>query len=443
MSCEIKESPLGQGSLVSESDGSNIIPLNKIPDGDKVTAIQNVTLIDGNGGDPVSDAVVIIEKNVITEIGTSGSVVIPDDAEIISGKGLSLLPGLIDAHFHLNNNELPNLVLKRGTTSLRDPGAWIESYQQVMESNIAVPRLFLTGPHLDMPPPAYPRNSYLIRDGIEARDAVNKFADQGASAIKVYFRLPVEIIKAVCSTAHQRGIPVTAHLEITSAMQAIEAGVDGIEHITSFGTDLLPTYHAEQYKQSIIADNSARREGRYHAWHAIDLSSERVDSLLSFLKQKGTVVSPTLGAFEHQFKKDTLDKLEASRLAPGSASNQLIDTIKVQAFENMKAFVGEINQAGIPVVVGSHSWVPYQKAVGWAFQREMELLAASGMTNMEVIQAATIENAKFLRVEDRLGTIEEGKQADLLLIEGNPLEDLQALYKVRSVMLNGRWVPND
>jgi imidazolonepropionase-like amidohydrolase len=229
-------------------------------------------------------------------------------------------------------------------------------------------------------------------------------------------------LAAVCYTADQRGIPVTAHLEITSAMQAIEAGVDGIEHITSFGTDLLPIYEAEQYKQSIIEDNNARREGRYQVWNAIDLTSERVDSLLRFLKQKGTVVSPTLGAFEYQFGEDKTD------------------TVKVKAFENMMGFVGKIHEAGIPVVVGSHSSVPYQRDKGWAFQREMELLAASGLTNMEVIQAATIANARFLQIQERVGTIEVGKQADLLLLEGNPLQDLTAIYNVRSVMLNGVWI---
>jgi imidazolonepropionase-like amidohydrolase len=152
------------------------------------------------------------------------------------------------------------------------------------------------------------------------------------------------------------------------------------------------------------------------------LSNQRVDSLLRFLKQKGTVVSPTLGAFEYQFGADKTD------------------STKVNAFKNMKDFVGMVQQAGIPVVVGSHSWVPYQREVGWAFQREMELLQASGLTNMQVIQAATLENARFLKIEDRLGTIEEGKQADLLLLEGDPIKDLGAIYNIHRVMLNGQWI---
>ena len=423
VTCQPKEPPLGKGSIIKDPGPTGIRSINQVSAGNEVIAIQNVRLIDGTGNDPVSNAVVLVENNTITAIGESGTVTIPRDAAVVEGRGMSLLPGFIDAHFHLDgNNRFPILFLQHGVTSVRDPGAWIESYQAVQESGKMIPRLFLTGPHLDQPPPAYPKNSYLIRDKEEAAYAVNLFADQGASAIKVYFRLPPSIIEVVCETADQRGIPVVAHLEITGAMAAIEAGVDGIEHITSFGTDLLPTYHAEQYKQSIIADNNARREGRYQVWNAIDLNSQRVDSLLNFLKQKGTVVSPTLGAFEYQF-------------AEGKT-----DSVKVAAFRKMVDFTGKVHQAGITVVVGSHSWVPYQKEVGWAFQREMELLAASGMTNMEIIQAATIENARFLRIEDRLGTVEVGKQADLLLLQGDPSKDLAAIYNIERVMLNGHWV---
>lgn len=425
ISCTNESSTQEQTAITNPGSGNMIREINhkELPIGAKTIAIVGATLIDGTGKPPLSNATVVIKGNSILKVGPSGSLSIPKEAEIVDGKGLTLLPGLIDAHFHLNNNELPNLVLQRGITSVRDPGAWIESYSAVRDSDITPPRLFLTGPHLDMPPPAYPKNSYLIRDPIEARYAVNKFADQGASAIKIYIRLPVAIIKEVCATAHQRGIPVTAHLEITSAMEAIAAGVDGIEHVTSFGTDLLPTFEAQQYEQSVLADNSARREGRYQVWNAIDIEGDKVDSLLLFLKQHRTVVSPTLGAFEYRFGEDKTD------------------SIKVRAFENMMTFIGKAHKAGIPTVVGSHSSVPYAER-GWAYQREMELLSESGLTNMEIIVAATMENARFFRVEDRLGSVEEGKQADLLLLEGDPIKKLDAFYNISRVMLNGVWVSN-
>ena len=386
-------------------------------------AIVGARLIDGTGRSPLLNSVVVVKENIIWKVGESGQIAIPPDAEIIDGQGLTLLPGLIDAHFHLDRNiHFPNLFLRHGITSVRDPGAWIESYDEVRASGKSLPRLFLTGPHFDMPPPAYPDNSIIVRDPDEARIAVNLFADQGASAIKVYFRLPLAIIKEVCNTAHQRGIPVTAHLEITNAVDAIVAGLDGIEHITSFGTALLPTTKAETYKQSILADNNARRDGRYQVWNDIDINGKKANVLTSFLANQETFVCPTLGAFEYRF------------------GDEKQDSVKVAAFKNMMAFVGKSNKSGVKIVVGSHSWVPYAEA-GWAFQHEMELLAESGLSNMEIIVAATMENARFFRIQDRLGSVEEGKQADLLLIKGNPIEDISSFYNVQKVLLNGNWVP--
>ncbi len=439
--CQPKDPPLGKGSLIEATGHGDLKSINRVSGGNQVIAIENVTLIDGTGAGPEQGITVLVENQVIKEIAGSESISIPNNVEIISGQDLFLMPGLIDAHFHLDQHKnFPRLFLRNGVTSMRDPGAWIESYEPVMASDDQIPRLYLTGPHLDQPPPAYPRNSYLIRDRIEARDAVNLFADQGASAIKVYFRLPPEIIEAVCATAHKRGIPVVAHLEVTSATAAIKAGVDGIEHITSFGIDLLPPREAEQYRQTVLANNNARRNGRYRVWEQIDLSSPRVDSLLQLLKRHGTVVTPTLGAFEHQLRLDTMSVREAFRLGYPSTSNTGIDSVKVRAFENMKTFTGMVHRAGIPVVVGSHSWVRYQKDVGLAFQREMELLSQCGLTNMEIILAATRTNAKFLRINQGLGTIEVGKTADLLLLEENPLRDISAFYKINRVMLNGKWV---
>jgi len=252
--------------------------------------------------------------------------------------------------------------------------------------------------------------------------AVNRFVDDGASAIKVYFRLPLSLIRVAVETSHARGVPVTAHLEIVDAGDAIRAGVDGIEHATSFGTALLPLRDAEKYRQAVLADNSARREGRYQVWNAIDLNSPRAKALLKLIVDRGTFVSPTLAVFERQKgDKDTTD-------------------MHVHGFKQMENFVRLVHSAGARVVVGSHSDVPHAKR-GWAYQRELELLVESGMTPMQAIVAGTAENARFFRIADRLGTIEVGKLADLLMVEGDPTKNISDMRRVKRVMLNGRWVP--
>jgi imidazolonepropionase-like amidohydrolase len=403
---------------------SGIKPVNEaeLLTGKKTIAIINVNLIDGRGGIPISNGCVLIRGNKILDAGSMGSIKFPESAEIINGKGMSVLPGLIDSHFHLDRTkDLPALFLQHGVTSLRDPGAWIESYAEERRSGTTMPRLYLTGPHLDGSPPAYPYDAFVVRDKEEAVKQVNDLANEGATAIKIYFRVPPGTIKAITEAAHIRGLPVTAHLEITEAMQAIDAGLDGIEHITSFGLTLSPKRDAEKYRQGMLADNNFRKQGRYDTWAKLDINSKIADSLTRFLVKKGTFVSPTLGAFEYQ---------------PGAG---ITDSIKLKGFQTMKILTEKFNKAGVNLSMGSHSMVTYAEK-GWAFQREMELWVESGIKTSEVIHAATLVNARFFRIADQLGSIEKGKLADLIMVKGNPLEDIKLMRNIEKVMLNGVFI---
>ncbi len=388
----------------------------------QIVAITGATLIDGRGGAPVPDAVVVLRGDKIAAVGTRKTIAVPPGAEVVEARGLTLMPGLIDSHFHIDgDNGLPALYLRHGITSIRDPGAWIESYDAPRKAGDPIPRLFLADPHLDSYGPAYPEDSVVVRDADEARDVVNRNIDRGASSIKVYFRLPLGLIKIVTGTAHARGVPVTAHLEIVDATDAIRAGVDGIEHITSFGTSLLAPREAEIYRQAVLKDNNARRDGRYKMWSEIDLASPRVKNVLDLIVKQGTFVSATLAVFEKRNgDRDTTE-------------------MHVRGFANMLKFVGLAKQAGARIVAGSHSSVPHAER-GWAYQRELELLVESGLTPMQAIVAATTEQARFFHNAERLGSIEVGKIADLILVEGDPSRDITAMRRVKRVMLNGKWV---
>src|SRR5829696_3385797 len=388
----------------------------------RTVAIVGATLIDGRGGPPVADSVVVVHGDRIVAVGTRASARVPAGAEVFEARGLTLLPGLIDAHFHIDGDDpLPALFLSHGITSLRDPGQWIEAYDAARAAGPPVPRLFLTGPHLDSPPAAYPADSFIVRDAEEARLAVERFASQGASGFKVYFRLPVALIRVVCEEAHRRGLPVTSHLEIVDANDAIRAGVDGVEHVTSFGTALMPARDAEKYRQSVLADNAARREGRYEVWNRADPAGPRAQALYKLMAGRGTFLSPTLAIFERRAgDKETTD-------------------VHVKGYRKMLEFTARARRAGVRVVVGSHSAVPHAER-GWAYQRELELLVEAGLTPMQAIVAATSENARFFRAADRIGSVEPGKLADLLFVEGDPLGDIRAMRNVRRVMLGGVWV---
>jgi len=409
---------------ISVDQKSNIEPVNQasLPMGTGMKAIVHPRIITGDGTTIIEDGCVIISGSIIHWVGKFSQVSIPESAEIFDATGMTLLPGLIDAHFHLDNmDSLPGLFLSRGITSLRDPGAWIEAYDGERALGTPLPRLFLTGPHIDMSPPAYPDNSFVVRDQLEAQSAVNEFADQGASAIKIYFRSSLGIIQAVCEAAKQRQIPVTAHLEITDIYEAVEAGLSGIEHITSLGTSLVSNQEAEAYKQAILKDNNARRLERYTMWKNIDPRGKAGEELGKFLAENNTYICPTLGAFEYQATEGTSDQIRQS------------------GFQHMMAYTKKLHDMEVNIVVGSHSWVKYS-AYGWAYHHELELLEQLGMSPLQIIKSATSLNAAFFGVSEKLGTIEQGKLADLILLNANPLEGISGLRQIKRVMLSGVWI---
>ena len=388
--------------------------------GSESIAIVHGRVITADQGKVIEDGLILIEAGQISRVKPYEGEEFEDETILIDASGHSVLPGLIDAHFHRDQHYLlPATIVGRGVTSLRDPGAWIEDYDTVQEMGGMLPRLFLTGPHFDMFPPAYPKNSFILRNPYDATQAVIKFYDQGASAIKIYFRSTIPIIKATCTQADLYQIPVTGHLEITDIYEAVAAGLDGIEHITSVGYNLVPAQQAESYKQAILRDNNARRAGRYSMWDDIDPLGPAARKLAQFLAAEHIVVCPTLGAFEYR------------------GDSTFTDTLRANAFANMLQFTHELHEAGVDVVIGSHGWVPYDE-FGWAYHHEMDLFEEAGFNRADIIEAATIKCARFLRIDHRLGSISQGKEADLIIVKGDPLADLIHLRAIEKVILSGK-----
>ncbi|MBM3737997.1 MAG: amidohydrolase family protein [Acidobacteria bacterium] len=387
--------------------------------------LTGARLFDGTGAAPLDNAAVLINGNRIERTGRVGSFAVPDGARRIDVTGKTVIPGLIDHHFHLDTRVVP-LFLRNGITSLRDPGKWIESYEPVRRwqrvHGVAGPRLFYCGPLLDGTNPAYPEDSIALQSPLEARVAVRRLVAEGASAVKVYFRLPLDSVRAVVEEAHQHRIPVTAHLEIVDVRDAVEAGVDGIEHVTSLGPALLTHKESERYRQQVLADSAARGMGRYRMWAAIDPFSARAVDLARTLARRRTYVDPTLAIFEKQ----------ANPQEPESA-------MMVRATRNMIAYTGVLHKQGVPIVVGSHTSVPYAKA-GFAYHRELELLVEAGLTPAEALTAATLTGAQFLGRQHDLGTIEPGKLADLVVLDADPLANIGNARRVSLVLVDGRVV---
>lgn len=386
-------------------------------------ALVGARLIDGRGGQPVADSVVLIEGNKITAAGPRASVRIPAGATRVDAAGLTVLPGLVDSHLHTKTPaKTARPFLLNGVTSFRDPGHPFAYYETVGAAPEPLPRIFLTGSHLDGHPPIWPDQARVVSDPADARRAVEENLARGASAIKIYFRLPLESIRAACEAATHRGVIVTAHLELVDPAAAIEAGVRGIEHLTSFGPALAPREAVERFRAAVAANPRTRTLERPRLWATVDLDdTSKTKPLLELLVRKRVIISPTLDIFEFR---------------PGDKG---ATEIHVRAFKNLLRFAGMCHRAGVAFAVGSHTRAPHAK-MGWAYQRELELLVEAGFTPLAALHAATLGTARFLGIEDRVGTIEPGKLADLLLVAGNPAQDIRAMYQVKGVLLNGTWV---
>lgn len=415
---------LAASVLCGHCGAGDLTEINVPPEaGRPIWALVGARLIDGNGGQPVENATVIIRGSRIDAVGPAGDVQIPDNATSVDLSGTTIVPGLVDCHFHsINDLGPPRTFLAHGVTTLRDPGHPFRFYQAVQQASEPMPRVFLCGAHLDAYPPIWPQQARIVGNQQQTRQAVNDHVDHGATAIKIYFRVPRDLMAVACKTARERGVPVTAHLELVTASDAIEAGVNGIEHVTSFGTSLASDEVASRFVDIVGAMPEKRKEWRYRLWAGLDLEkSQRLEPLLKQIVDHHVVVSPTLAVFER--RSDMKDAQE----------------IEILGFENMLQFVRHCHRVGATIVAGSHTWVPGAK-FGFAFQRELELLVECGLTPLEAITAGTKNGARFLRAEQRLGTLEPEKLADLVVVEGKPDQDITHMRRVSRVMLNGGWI---
>ncbi|SHE64546.1 Imidazolonepropionase [Fodinibius roseus] len=386
-------------------------------------AIVGCRLIDGLGGEPVEDAVVVVERNRIVDAGPRAEVEIPDHADRLDAAGKTLMPGLIDAHFHsLMDNDRINRYLHKGITTMRDPGHPLRFYQSLHFAEKPVPRMFLTGGHLEGFPPVWESQAVVVRNHAHARQAVYDHVENGATGIKLYFKLPLDYYEVIMDAASKRNVPVMAHLELVDADDAIRAGLEGVEHVTSFGTALAGPKESRTFKKRVNAEYGARREERFRLWSTIDVESDRVQEVIELAVENDVIMTPTLSVFERY------------------QGDEGVKDFHVKGYRNMVRFVEKAYRSGMRIALGSHASVPHADS-GWDYQHEMELLVNEvGMDPMDVITSSTMGNARYFRTEQRLGSIEAGKLADLLLIEGRPDEDIAAMKNIGRVMLNGTWI---
>ena len=398
----------------------------------RLVVLDNVRLVDGTGAAAVERARIVIDGDRIDRVGPPATTPAPENAETIDLSGFTIIPGLIDLHFHIENE--PKLALRQlshGITAFRDPGQWNEKFVElrrlIAADQLPGPRIFTTGPHIDGDRPAYPADSVVARDAEEARRLAERNVAQGASALKIYFRLPLASARSVIDVCNTRRIPCTAHLEVLDARELIAAGLHGIEHITSLGMSLLPQVDAERYRQAVLANNDARRDGRYEMFARADLEGPQAQALYAVLRERRPWIDSTLAVFERRAER------------PPAGTKPEAMKAMVAGFAKMKQLARRAGLEGARLVMGGHTSVPFAGR-GEAPWRELELLVDSGLSPLEAITAGTGTAAAFLYRADELGTLRRGLKADLVVLRGDPSRNISDIRTVDRVMVGGKWI---
>src|SRR5215469_1452003 len=418
-----------------------------------VLVLRGGTLVDVATGEESSDSTIVMRGERIEQIG-SGNRAIPEGARIIDARGKWIIPGLIDSHAHAENpEETPfSLYLANGVTTIRNPGGNITvlrlTRERLIRGEISGPRLFFSGPLLDGIPPVWPDMSLLVDTPQRASSAVNFLADQGVDFVKVYNNVREPELRAIIETAKDRGLPVAGHIPRSMTMtHAVELGMTGLEHIRVTGREMLSPDEADEIDPLPLG----RREPLL--WQRFDLQSEKMQALVRRLARSRIFLDPTLVIAE-----DTeVPNLDADKNDP---NNQYLSPKVVERYVNLKSpiyelpaelqaagleafhkqekFVGMCNRAGVKIIAGTDGPGIGSLLPGFGLHRELELLVESGLSPLQALRAASLTGAEALGKDDRLGTVEPGKFADMVVLDADPLQEIQNLKKIHLVVQGGK-----
>lgn len=398
-------------------------------------ALVGGRLIDGTGKPPFDDAAVLIEKGRIIGAGPRSRVKIPNAATVIDVHGKTILPGLWDMHAHFEQVEWGPVYLAAGVTTVRDCGNELEFITAVRDAVAQGrglgPRILAAG--IVDGSSSTSLGVQRVDTPEQARMWVDRYHAAGLQQIKIYSSVKLDEVRAITEEANRLHMTVTGHVpDGLNAYQVIEAGQDQINHIS---------YIANIMHAPLPPEASGRDELKAGA--AVDLNSPEALKAIAFLKAHRTVIDPTLAIFElltaTTAKPTSSFEPGVSKVAP-ELIEELTDVdapsersaLFEAAFQKYVAIVGTLHSAGIPIVAGTDQTVP-----GYSLHREIELYVQAGFTPMEAIQAATIVPARVMGVDAEVGTLQRGKRADLIVVDGNPLQDIRSTRRVEYVITNG------
>jgi len=434
--------------------------------------IEHVTVIDGVSGER-ADRSVLIRDEVIVDVVESSKTAIPA-VETIDGTGMFLIPGLWDMHVHIVYEEelveqMPSLFLDYGVTSVRDTGALLEKITPEIarwrSMGPDAPDVFFSGPLLDGSLVVYDgdgRTEIGVSNPAAAAASVqfDRLMDAGVDFIKIYELVSPEVFDALAEAAAGRGLPIAAHVPLSMTAEAAGPRVNSMEHLRNIETacaDNAEDLHQIRTRTLNQPGDRSGYELRAHlhatqrpdALDTADPGSEKCRQVIRSLT--GTIQVPTLrlNTITRHSPAQRPDWSEHLGRLPDKVAGQWQATADYFAGQTSElgnrmsdwsmALAGEMLRQGVPIGAGTDT--PIGQAIpGYSLHTELERLVEAGLTPIQALTSATIRPAEFFHLDDTMGQVRPGMEADLVLLAANPLDDIRYTRRIEAVISDGNRV---
>ncbi|MGB2621512.1 MAG: amidohydrolase family protein [Candidatus Acidiferrum sp.] len=422
-----------------------------------VIALTHVRVVDGTGTAARADQTLVIEDGKIAALGDATATRIPEGAKVIDLSGRTLIPGLVGMHDHMfypspggglplypeHASSFPRLYLAGGVTSLRTTGSLepytdLELKKAIDSGKMAGPKIHVTGPYLEGPG-AFALQMHQLRDAEDARQTVEFWIAQGVTSFKAYMNITPDELSAAIKAAHAHGIKVTGHLCSIGFREAAALGIDDLEHGIEVDTEFYPE------KKPGVCPNT--REAA-KALLDVDIASKPMQDMIRDLIAHHVAVTSTLPVFETSVPgRAPLDSRVLDAMTPEARIAYLTRRARISdnaatsdaaaIFKKEMEFEHEFSKQGGMLLAGLDPTGYGGVIAGFGDQREVELLVEAGFTPVEAIHIATSNGAQFLGELDKIGTLAVGKAADIVVLHGDPSNNIKDIENVELVFKDG------